>query len=117
MIIVQQDLHEFKADFFKALGHPLRLRILAALREQEKSVSTLQTELSVEQSTLSQQLGILQKKGFIISRREGTLNYYRAKDPDIYRFLDLGRQLFERHLQSSQQLLNALKEEVEAKSL
>ncbi|MCA9840179.1 MAG: winged helix-turn-helix transcriptional regulator [Trueperaceae bacterium] len=105
---MHDDLHEFKADFFKALGNPLRLRILDALRDHEKSVSMLQDELAVEQSTLSQQLSILAKKGFIVSRKEGTLNFYRVKDPDVYRLLDLGRTLFERHLQSSQRLLDAL---------
>ena len=100
-------LHEFKADFFKALGHPLRLRILDALREGEKSVSALQAELGAEQSTLSQHLGVLRRRGFVAARKEGTLIYYRANDAEVYPFLDLGRALFERHLERSSLLLAA----------
>lgn len=105
---MNSSLHDFKADFFKALGHPLRLRILEALREGEKSVSVLQTELEVEQSTLSQQLGVLRQRGFVSARKDGTLIYYSVKDREVYAFLDLGRALFERHLQHSRELLAVL---------
>lgn len=101
-------LHEFKAEYFKALGHPLRLGILDALREGEKSVSALQAELGVEQSTLSQQLAVLRNRGFVTTRRDGTLTLYSAKDPKVYAFLDLGRELFERHLRASHDLLQML---------
>ncbi len=104
-------LHRFKAEFFKALAHPLRLAILDALREGEKSVSQLVQELKVEQSTLSQQLGLLRQKGLLEARREGSAVLYRTKDPEVYAFLDLGRKIFERQLKENQALLAALAKE------
>jgi DNA-binding transcriptional ArsR family regulator len=102
------DLHQFKADFFKALGHPLRLRILDALRSGEQSVSRLQQVLSAEQSALSQQLAVLRQRGFVLSRKEGTATYYRVADSEVYAFLDLGKVLFERHAHSARAHYSAL---------
>ncbi|GAA6734342.1 metalloregulator ArsR/SmtB family transcription factor [Thermus oshimai] len=102
-------LHRFKAEFFKTLGHPLRLAILDALREGEKSVSELRDLLGVEQSTLSQQLAVLRQRGFVAARREGAQVYYATQDPEVYAFLDLGRKVFERQLQAQTRLLGALR--------
>ena len=107
---MNKPLHLFKAEFFKALGHPLRLAILDAVRDAEKSVGALQAELGVEQSTLSQQLAILRARGFITPRRDGTSVLYSAADPEVYAFLDLGRRVFERQLQTSSNLLDRLRE-------
>jgi len=111
---MESALHRFKAEFFKALGHPLRLAILDSLREDEKSVSALQEALGAEQSTLSQQLGVLRQRGFIEARKEGTAVYYRTVDPDVYAFLDLGRAIFERQLEQSGALLGRIRGEGEA---
>ncbi|SDE94312.1 ArsR family transcriptional regulator [Thermus arciformis] len=104
-------LHRYKAEFFKALAHPLRLAILDALREGEKSVSSLQRELGAEQSGLSRQLSLLRERGLVEARREGQMVYYRTRDPEVYAFLDLGRRIFERHLEAERGRLEALKEE------
>ena len=101
-------LHQFKAEFFKVLAHPLRLAILDAVKGGEKSVSMLKSELGVEQSTLSQQLGVLRRRGFVKARKEATMSFYSARDPEVYAFLDMGRRLFERQLQASSQLLESL---------
>jgi ArsR family transcriptional regulator len=106
---MESPLHKFKAEFFKALGHPLRLAILDILREGEKGVSALQEALKVEQSTLSQQLAILRQRGFLEVRKEGTAVYYRTADPQVYAFLDLGRLIFERQLEQSGVLLGRLR--------
>ena len=102
---IPSNLHQFKAEFFKGLGHPLRLAILDALRDGERSVTSLHEMLAVDQSTVSQQLSILRQRGFLFTRKQGTTVYYSTSDPELYVFLDLGRQLFERHLQRSNNLL------------
>jgi DNA-binding transcriptional ArsR family regulator len=104
-------LHRFKAEFFKALGHLVRLAILDALREGEKSVGRLAEELGLEQPSLSQQLGVLRQRGFVEARKEGTSVHYRTADPDVYAFLDLGRAIFERQLAQSGALLAQIREE------
>ena len=110
-MFMESALHRFKAEFFKALGHPLRLAILDALRDGEVSVSGLQEALKVEQSTLSQQLSILRQRGFVETRKEGTLVFYRTADPQVYAFLDLGRSIFERQLSQSGVLLERIRAE------
>src|SRR5712692_5221287 len=56
--VPQQPLHRFKAEFFRALGHPARLRILELLRAGELSVTELQSELEIDASSVSQQLDV-----------------------------------------------------------
>ena len=106
-------LHKFKAEFFKALGHPVRLAILDALRTGEQSVGQLVEALGADQSSISQQLAILRQRGFVTSRKEGTTVYYRTADLEVYAFLDLGRQIFERQLFQTGQVLAQIRTEGE----
>ncbi|ADH65033.1 hypothetical protein Mesil_3436 (plasmid) [Allomeiothermus silvanus DSM 9946] len=107
---MESPLHRFKAEFFKALGHPVRLAILDALREGEMSVGRLAEELGLEQPSISQQLSVLRQRGFVETRKEGTSIYYRTADPKVYAFLDLGRAIFERQLKTQSDLLSELQE-------
>lgn len=63
-------LHLYKAEFFKTLGHSVRLAILDALREGPLSVSELQVIIQTEQSILSQHLAKLRAMKFVSSRRK-----------------------------------------------
>jgi DNA-binding transcriptional ArsR family regulator len=108
---MNQPLHRFKAELFKTLGHPLRIRILELLRNGEVSVRDLLRELEVEASTASQQFGILRARGIVDSRRgEGTV-YYRIRDPLITDLLDVGRRVFGKHVLDLQQMLDAQERE------
>jgi len=97
-------LQSFKADLFKALSHPTRIRILELLREGEKGVTQLQFELGPEGSTVSQQLAILRMKNLVDARRAGNAIYYRLKDPQIKDLLDVSRRIFEAHVVRLQSL-------------
>jgi len=97
-------LQNFKAELFKALSHPTRIRILELLREGEKSVSQLQLALGAEGSTVSQQLAILRMKNLVDTRRAGNAIYYRLKDPQIADLLDAARRIFEAHVIQLQSL-------------
>lgn len=105
----QAALHEFKAAFFKALGHPLRLRILEVLREGETSVSGLQERLGADQSALSQHLAVLRQRGFVMMRKEGTTSFYSVADTEVFAFLDLGRKIFERYAKKNSELYDSLR--------
>lgn len=104
---MDQPLHRFKADLFKSLGHPLRIRILELLRDGEVSVRALLRELDVEASTASQQLGVLRSGGIVDSRRGDGTVYYRLRDPLIADLLDVGRRVFGKQVQGLQHVLAA----------
>ena len=91
-------LQTFKAELFKALAHPTRIRILELLREGEKSVSEMQLALSTEGSTVSQQLAILRMKNLVDTRKEGNVIYYRMRDPQVHELLDAARRIFHAHV-------------------
>ncbi len=104
---MSQPLHRFKAELFKALGHPLRIRILELLRGGEASVKDLRHALKAEPPTLSQQLGILRARGIVESRRADRTVYYRIRDPLISRLLDVGREVFGKQVVDMRSLLDA----------
>ena len=105
--VIQQPLHRFKAEFFRALGHPARLRILELLRNGEQSVSELQTDLEIEASSVSQQLAVLRAKNIVDTRRAGTSVYYSVRDPQIFQLLDVARGIFNNHLIDLQAMLGS----------
>jgi DNA-binding transcriptional ArsR family regulator len=108
---MNQLVHRFKAEFFKALAHPVRLVILEQLRAGERSVNELQALVGADQPTVSQQLAVLRNKNIVGARKEGTTVYYEVRDPLIFQLLDLGREIFNNHLISTQEMLNQLSQE------
>ena len=110
---MNQPLHQFKAEFFKALGHPVRLLILEQLRVSEKGVNELQAAIGIDQSSVSQQLAVLRSKNIVESRKQGTAVYYRVRDPAVFQLLDIAREIFSNHLIDTQAMLQQLNEEAE----
>jgi ArsR family transcriptional regulator len=102
------ELCQFKAEFFKALAHPLRIRILDALRDGEVAVNELSSRLGVEQSTLSQQLAILRNRSIILGRKNGSKVLYSVRDPAVFRLLDVAKEIFSHHLIEFKDLLSKL---------
>jgi ArsR family transcriptional regulator len=102
------ELSQFKAEFFKALAHPLRVRILEALRQGEVGVTELCARLGVEQSTLSQQLSILRSRNIVVGRKSGNAVFYSINDPATLRLLDAAQDIFNNHLISVKDLLSQL---------
>jgi ArsR family transcriptional regulator len=101
-------LSQFKAEFFKALAHPLRIRIIDALRAGEIGVNELSARLGVEQTTLSQQLAILRSRSLVVGRKSGSNVFYSIHDPAIFRLLDVAREIFNNHLVNVRNLLSQL---------
>jgi ArsR family transcriptional regulator len=95
---VPHTLQGFKAELFKALAHPARIRILEHLRSGERTVSELQALLDLESSTVSQQLALLRARSIVEGRKQGTSVYYRVPDPLIFELLDVARQIFANHV-------------------
>jgi ArsR family transcriptional regulator len=105
------ELQVFKAEFFKALAHPVRIRLLEVLRHGERSVQELQGALALDQSTVSQQLAVLRAKNVVVSRKEGTSVHYTVRDSRVGALLDTARAIFNAQLTGSQTMLRALQRE------
>lgn len=103
-----QPIHKIKADFFRTLGHPARVRVLELLRDGELTVGQLQAELEIDSSGASQHLGAMRRQGLLESRRDGTSVYYRVRDPRVFQLLETARQLIGSYLEETQALLGEL---------
>jgi DNA-binding transcriptional ArsR family regulator len=103
-------LQSFKAELFKALAHPARIRILELLRDGEKSVTEMQLALSAEGSSVSQQLAILRMKNLVDTRRKGNVIFYRLRDRQVNKLLDVARQIFEAHVVQLQSITGGQEE-------
>ena len=81
------------AKYFRAFGDPTRLRLIAALDDQEASVGQLVEELRLPQPQVSKHLACLRWCGFVETRREHRTVYYRVADERVAELLALGRAL------------------------
>lgn len=104
-------LRRFKAEFFKALAHPLRIRILELLRSGPMSVTQLQAATGVPTSSVSQQLAVLRGRNVVATERHGTTIIYRVADPELFDLLDAARRIFNAHLSESIGLLRLVEQE------
>lgn len=105
------NLQVFKAEFFRALAHPTRIRILESLGKSERSVQELQRLLDVDQPVVSQQLAILRVKGIVAAHKAGTTVRYALRDPLVTQLLDTARQIFSNQLVGTQDMLKELRKE------
>lgn len=104
-------LRQFKAEFFKALGHPVRIAILEYLRRGPRSVGEIQELTGVAGSSISQQLAVLRSRGIVVPERTGTTIHYHVADPQIFALLDAAREIFYDHLSNSAELLRLVEAE------
>lgn len=77
------------AERFKALGEPVRLGILNALREREMTVSELVQATGQGQANASKHLQLLHALGFVARRKDGLHVFYRLADDDVFRLCDI----------------------------
>ena len=87
------DTYRLTARLMKAIAHPARLRILAALSEDEECVCHLTTLLHQRQAYVSQQLMFLRQAGLLEDRKDGLRVYYRLKNPSVIAVLDAANKL------------------------
>lgn len=104
-------IYRLKAEFFRMLGHPARVRILELLRDGEQSVGALQAELGLDSSGTSQHLTAMRRLGLLDSRRAGTSVFYRVNDPRIFQLLEVAKQVLTGQLEQTRDLLGDLAEE------
>lgn len=90
---MSRPLYQVKADFFKTLGHPARIRVLELLSEGEHAVSEMLPEVGVEAANLSQHLAVLRRAGLVVTRKEGATVFYSLTSPHIADLLAVARRI------------------------
>lgn len=106
--VVSAPINQVKAEFFKVLGHPARIRVLEVLRDGERSVSDLIPDVGIEASHLSQQLGIMRRANLIKARKEGAGVVYSVGNPMLFELLDVAKQILTSSLAETRDLLTQL---------
>jgi ArsR family transcriptional regulator len=102
---VSRPLYQLKADFFKTLGHPARIRVLELLSVREHAVAELLPEVGIEAAHLSQQLAVLRRAGLVLTRKEGSTVYYSLTSPHIAELLAVARAILTGVLSGQVELL------------
>jgi DNA-binding transcriptional ArsR family regulator len=105
------ELQVFKAQFFRALAHPTRIRMLEILVRGGRTVQELQEALALDQPVVSQQLAVLRHQGIVSAQKEGLSMRYALRDPLVATLLDVARRIFDHRLDNSTGLLRELRRE------
>ena len=101
-----ETLQDFKAELFRTLASPTRVRILEALRSRDTlTVSELQQRLGTDASNISQHLAILRSRSVVVGRRDGNSVWYSIAEPAICELLDAARKIFEHQVAANSRLL------------
>lgn len=112
-----ESLRQFKAEFFKALGHPMRILILEILRGGPCSVGKLAETVGASESAISQQLAVLRSRGIVVTERHGTTIIYRVRDLQLFDLLDSARRIFNGSLSDTIDMLRLVESESESPSV
>jgi DNA-binding transcriptional ArsR family regulator len=102
-------LYEAKAEFFRMLGHPVRIRVLELLQDGPKPVRDLLAAIEVEPSNLSQQLAVLRRSGIVTATRTGSTVVYELAGGDVADLLAAARRILSVLLAGRQELLEELR--------
>lgn len=86
-------LYQAKAEFFRTLGHPVRIRVLELLQDGPRPVRELLTEIDIEASSLSQQLAVLRRTQLVSATRDGNTVVYAVSSPDVAELLRAARRI------------------------
>lgn len=110
----EERLRQFKAEFFKALAHPMRIRILELLRGGPLSVTQIQEATGAPGSSVSQHLAVLRGRNILATERRGTTIIYGVPDPELFELLDVAHRIFNAHLSDTIDLLRLVDSEAVA---
>ncbi|SEC30415.1 ArsR family transcriptional regulator [Streptomyces sp. 3213] len=103
-------LYQAKAEFFRMLGHPVRIRVLELLQDGPMPVRELLAAIEVESSSLSQQLAVLRRSGIVSSQREGSRVVYALASGDVADLMGAARRILTEMLAGRSELLAELRE-------
>jgi ArsR family transcriptional regulator len=101
-------LYQAKAEFFRTLGHPARIRVLELLSDRDHAVHELLGAIEIEQSNLSQQLAVLRRAGLVTQHRVGSQVVYSISVPEVRDLLLAARTILAAVLADGERLRSAL---------
>ena len=101
-------LYQAKAELFRTLGHPARIRILELLAERDHAVHELLDAIDIEASNLSQQLAVLRRAGLVVQHRDGAEVVYSVSVPEVRDLLLAARLILRRVIDERDQLKKEL---------
>lgn len=103
-------LYQAKAEFFRMLGHPVRIRVLELLGGRPMPVRDLLASIDVEPSSLSQQLAVLRRAGIVTASRDGSTMVYALAGPDVSDLLRAARRILTELITGQEELLAELRQ-------
>jgi ArsR family transcriptional regulator len=106
---VSTPLYQLKAEFFKTLGHPVRIRVLELLSVREHAVAEMLPEVGIEPAHLSQQLAVLRRANLVTTRKEGSTVYYSLTSEHVSELLAVARTILSGVLAGQAELLAGLR--------
>ncbi|QUQ64229.1 ArsR/SmtB family transcription factor [Kutzneria sp. CA-103260] len=106
---MSRPLYQLKAEFFKTLGHPARIRVLELLSQREHTVAAMLPEVGIEAANLSQQLAVLRRAGLVLNRKAGSTVYYSLTSPHVAELLVVARRILTGVLSGQVELLEDLR--------
>ena len=109
---LSRPISQIKAELFKALAHPARIRILEVLTVGDHAVGAMQPVVGIESSHLSQQLAVLRRAGLVQAHKDGPSVIYSLADPDIAELLAVAKRMLITSLSSNEHLLADLRASV-----
>ena len=109
---MSRPLYQVKADFFKTLAHPARIRVLELLSQRDHSVAEMVSDVGIEPANLSQHLAVLRRSGLVTSRKEGSTVIYSPTSPHVAELLGVARRILTGVLIDQAELLDDLREPI-----
>lgn len=113
---MSRPLYQLKAEFFKTLGHPARIRVLELLSQREHAVSEMLPVVGIEPANLSQQLAVLRRAGLVTTRKVGSTVHYALTSPHVAELLAVARKILTGVLSGQVELLEDLRTPVSVPS-
>jgi DNA-binding transcriptional ArsR family regulator len=107
---VTKPLYQLKAEFFKTLAHPARIRVMELLAEREHAVAELLPQVGIEPANLSQQLAVLRRAGLVVARKEGSTVHYSLTSGEVAELLAVARRILTSVLTGQVELLEDLQD-------
>lgn len=106
--LASRPLYQLKSEFFRTLGHPVRIRVLELLSVRDRAVGEMLREVDIEAPNLSQHLAVLRRTGLVRTRKDGSTVTYSLTSPQVADLLAVARMILTGVLSNQAELLEEM---------